>query len=198
MTTVIRVQKRSLCCGAIWLLYSAGAFAQSLQVPSPAKASRYAPGDTINITVTAQGSFDSVTVVGQDMGTAPLLSSPPYVLTLTTRNEISGKKTLTAVGFTSGGLTVFSAPISIDVESSAVVASLKPNLTTIHFRYIGQQIKVTPLATFNDGSAADVSSSSRITYTSQNMAVVTVAPDGTLTATGVGQTTVTIASGSVS
>jgi hypothetical protein len=190
--------KRMLACSVVGVLCGSVASAQSLQVTSPTGGTPYAPGDPIHISVSAQGSFASVTIVGQDIGTAPKVLRPPYSFTLITPNEVSGIRTLTAVGITGSGQVAFSTPVAIDIESSAAVASLHPNLTNLHFRYIGQQIKVSTLGTFTDGSAADVSSSSRITYTSQNSGVVKAGSDGTLTATGVGETTVAIAAGSVS
>ncbi|SRR6266446_10941895 len=191
---MIGISKReSLCCCASLLLWSAGAFGQSLQVTSPSSGLTFAPGDDINITVSAEGSFKSVTVVGQDIGTAPLRSAPPYVFSLTTPNEISGSRTLTAVGFTSTGGTVFSDPVSINVESAAGLVALKANLTSIRFRYVGQQIRVAILGIFSDSSLADISRSSRITYISANSSVVVAGSDGTLTATGAGQTNVVVA-----
>ena len=189
---------RILACCVVGVLCGATASAQSLQVTSPRGGSRYGPGDRIDVSVSAQGSFASIAVVGQEIGTAPRAFRPPYSFTLIAPNEVSGARTLVAVGVTGGGQVVFSPPVSIEIESSSPVASLHPNLTNIHFRYIGQQIKVTTLGTFSDGSAADVSSSSLITYTSQNTGVVKAGGDGILTATGVGETNVVIAAGSVS
>jgi hypothetical protein len=183
---------------SIQLFFAAYAWSQGLQITTPTNGATYSAGDAINVTVNVQGSYLSVTVIGQDIGTAPLLQTAPYIFSLTAPNETVGPKTLTAVGFTAPGVGVFSTPVTINIVSRAALVDLKPNLTSFRFRYIGQQVRISVLGTFGNGSAADVSKSSGITYTSGNPNIVNVSSDGTLRASGQGQTNVLIAYGTIS
>jgi hypothetical protein len=183
---------------ALPVLWCSCLCAQSLQIISPNNGSSFAPGDPINIIVNVQGTFASVAVVGQDIGTSLMVTSPPYAFSLIAPNQTSGAKTLTAVGFTGPGAALFSPPVMVEIESKASLVSLTVNVTTLKFQYLGQQIPLAVTGKFSDGSVADVSKSSKTSYMSGNTAVSSNSADGVAIAVGPGNTSLTIVYGTVS
>src|SRR5579862_3086486 len=137
---------------------------QVVQITSPANGTGFAPGDTISVAVSVQGSVRSVVVLGPQIGVSTLVNTPPYVFSMIAPKQIVGPQTITAVGFTGPGVGVFSAQIVVDVESNASLVALKPSWGSFQFRYITQQIPISVVGTFSDGSFADVTRSSRVAY----------------------------------
>ncbi len=176
------------------LAWSSDLGAQSLQITTPTSGFTFAPGDTITVAVNVQGtSFLSIAVVGEDIGISRSLTSPPYVFSFIAPNEKIGPKQLKAVGLTTSGAGVFSSPVTINVESQATLLTLKTNFTWLKFQYVGETVPLFVGGTFSDGSAANITKSSRITYISENPGVVAVTADGKITAVGPGSTKVTVA-----
>jgi hypothetical protein len=76
------------------------------------------------------------------MGASALLEKPSYLFSLTAPKNRLGPMTVTAVGFMGAGAGVFSAPITVDIESELNLVSLKANINSFRFRYIGQQLPI--------------------------------------------------------
>jgi hypothetical protein len=106
-------------------------------------------------------------------------------------NIASGRYELTATGRTTSGQHAESEPVEIDVERSdrpASIATLMPDLT---FEVPGETVPIILQAFFRDGSVVDVRRSSRVAYTSSDIAVASVDAGGVTTAVAPGRATVT-------
>jgi sugar lactone lactonase YvrE len=93
---------------------------------------------------------------------------------------------------------VESTPIQIDVERQDSPVSLTANPTFLTFLSIGSTLRINVLGTFADGSTLSITNSSQTLYFAANSSVVTVAPNGYVTAVGPGQSSVTARYGSIS
>jgi hypothetical protein len=173
---------------------------QAITITSPTNGTRVSPGQTITIQVaTATGaSFIAVQVVGEDIGIAPPLTSPPYSFTLTVPSNVVGPRNLTALGITSPENGIFSPSVVIDSETDAIATALHLNISQIAFQRTGQQMPLNVTATFADGTSLDITNSSLISYSPADSTIATVGPTGLVTAVGPGQTIVNVTYGTLS
>lgn len=164
----------------------------AIQITSPAAGTVVSPGQAITVTVAVAepDAFSAIGVVGQNIGFSPAETSGPFSFSLYIPSGLIGQKTLTAVGLTTSQNGLFSQPVTIDLEPSAPPTSLSVNLQTITFDANDEQFPLTITGTFSDGSTADLTQSSYMTYSSSNNALATVDSTGTITATGAGSASV--------
>jgi hypothetical protein len=163
---------------------------QAITITSPTNGTIVTPGQTITIQVaTATGTpFVAVQVVGEDIGFAPPLTTPPYSFTLTVPSNVIGPRNLTALGITSPENGIFSPSVVIDSETNATATALHLNISQIAFQRTGQQMPLNVTATFADGTNLDITKSSLISYGSADSTIATVGPTGLVTAGGPGTT----------
>jgi len=127
------------CAPLIILCISASLQAQpSLQITSPADGAVVYSGRPLSVTVAATGAFQVVAVYGQDpLPDAGPLYAPPYQFTIPIpANIASGKYSLSAAGATASGQGAESE-ITVDVERPDPPVSIKNEMRTIGFSYIG-------------------------------------------------------------
>lgn len=172
---------------------------QQVAITSPANGSVFAPGATINVTATVTGgNVVGVKVGAQDMGMTAYQLTAPYTLSLAVPSEVVGPRNLVAVGLIANETIVFSPPVTVDIEPTAVPTAINFQQSLIAFGYVGQQQRVGVTATFADGSTLDISKSTQLTLTSGNGSLVSVGSAGLLTGLAPGNTTVTAAYGNLS
>jgi hypothetical protein len=166
-----------------------------LQITAPADGTIVAPGQTLAVTVSspANVAFSSVGVIGErPLGLTDIATAVPAQFSIVIPANIAPRiYELTAMGTTASGQDVESEPIEIDVERSDMPTSLSALLPRIIFQAQGETSPITLVAKFPDGSAPDVTESSRVSYSSSNAAVASVDETGMVTAVGAGQATVT-------
>ena len=187
----------SLGFGLLLLLISRDAMA-GLRIISPVDGAVVAPGGTLTVTVAvdANSHYLNVRVLGEVIGLQGLAqgaAAPPYQFTFTMPADRIGPHQITAMGAIGAGRADFSAPVTIDLETTAAITRLSANRARVTFDYPGQQIPLVVTGTTETGAALDVSHSSRIGYHSADRAVAMIAGPRLLTAVGPGSTTVTVA-----
>lgn len=186
--------------GVIGCLIVSAAYAQQplLQIVSPANQSLAPEGQAITITVSADLSVQNIWLMTQSPlpEVQPTGSATQFILTLPT-NIPPGLYRISAIGSNASG-PVASAPIQIDVERQDAPVSLAANPTSLAFLSNGDTLSIDVEGTFADGSTLSITNSSQTLYFAANSSVVTVAPNGYVTAVGPGQSSVTARYGSIS
>jgi hypothetical protein len=172
--------------------------AQSLQITSPADGTTVNPGQSLTVTVTASGTFQSVVVAaGGPIGFSQSLSVAPFQFTLQVPTGIQpGLYPLGAMGFTSPGSPAFSNPITLDVERADAPVSLSVQPSLLHFFTVGPAGRVHVLGTFADGTTTNLTNSSLTSYSS--FGTVTAGSYGVVTAAASGGDVLQVAYGGLS
>jgi len=170
----------------------ATAHAQQVSITSPTNGSTYAPGSTINVTATVTGGVViGVKVGAQDMGMTTYQLTAPYTLSLPVPSKVIGPRNLVAVGLIANETIVFSPPVSVDIEPSAIPTAINFQQSLVAFGYAGQQQRVGVTATFADGSTLDITKSTQLTFASANPSLVSVDSTGLMTGLAPGTGSVT-------
>ncbi len=99
---------------------------------------------------------------------------------------------LTALGVTHAGNAIGSKWVRVAIERPDSPLQLKPYLSPLSFRYIGDDVNLSVLGTFADGSKVSLTRSTLTTYASDTPEVVTVDAQGTVTAVGPGSAKIII------
>ena len=164
--------------------------APALLISSPPTGTAVAPGQTVSVTLTspANTSFSGLVVSGgASLGYATVSSSVPASLSLPVSDDTPfGMYNLSASGLALSGDSVSATPIQVDIERSDVPTGMTPTPSTLGFDAIGQSLAVEILGAFADGTSADVTLSSYMTYSSTDPTVATVDPTGVVSAVGPG------------
>jgi hypothetical protein len=166
----------------------------ALQITSPAEGTVVAPGDTVAITVvvTPGSTYSLVQVLGEDLGFSDAGTAPPYVLSMTIPDDTVGPHLLTAVGVIGPDQADFSPPVTLQVETPAIITSLSVDPSDeVAFEYVGEQVALTVTGRTDAGALIDLSDSSQTRFQSADSAIAAVA-GGFLTAVGPGATTVSV------
>jgi len=119
-------------------------------------------------------------------------TSVPAQLTVAIPSTIAcGLYMLTAEGTTVSGQNVESDSIVIDVERPDFPIFLSTTLSALLLESQGQTTTLQLRATYLGGAVLDVTQSSYLTYSSSNIAVITVDTSGNVTAVAAGNASVT-------
>lgn len=177
-----------------------------LQIISPATGTLVTPGSVLAVLVANNSGFalTSVAIIAEDpigfTGLGVSGSRSAFELAVAIPSDInSGAYQLTAAASTATNAPLSSPPIAVDVERPDMPLSLQAEPTGIDFRFAGEQIPLIVTAAFADGTFADVTRSSLVTYKSDDEAVAVVDEEGLVAAMGPGSngtTTVTVTYGS--
>jgi Dockerin type I domain/Bacterial Ig-like domain (group 2) len=173
----------------------AGQTAQ-LKITEPVAGATVFTNSTLRVVVEASPeAFPGGVTVDNPFGEPPApITSPPYVFTIPVGAGIEPREYLiTAVG--GGGArrqAGFSDPVPVQVERKESPTALKVTPTVLPFSFVGDQMPLTVLATFSDGGTVGMDESTRTQYSTQDSNVAIVSENGTVIATGPGQTTITI------
>jgi hypothetical protein len=166
----------------------------SLRITSPADGTVVRAGQTLTVTVVASGArFQQVIIISQDpIGFSRPLMAPPYEFPIEIPADISPRRYwLTADGATAPGEGVRSDSISIVVERPDPPARLSAEPSLLEMR-VNDPGFLRVIATYADGSTADVSQSATTVYSSDSADIVKVTNDGRVTAVGPGSAKITI------
>jgi len=170
-----------------------------LQFTSPLNEPSLAEGQTVTIAVSADPSVQNVWVMAQ----APLpdvqpTSSPTQFTMRLPTNMTPGVYQIGAVGSNSSG-DVESAPVLIDVEREDAPVSVTVNPANFQLFGVGSQLPLQIFGKYGDGARLFLSNSTLTQLVSSDTAVATVngatssGPNiATITAAGLGQTTITV------
>ncbi|HEY1206582.1 MAG: Ig-like domain-containing protein [Bryobacteraceae bacterium] len=175
--------------------------AQTLQITSPVDGAVVRPGQAVAVSVSASGaSFQRMVVIGWNpIGLSQILAAPPWQFLVQIPSDISLRRyALTANGVITPGNTVYSAPISIDVERSDTPESVKVQPSTLLGLSVGDTGCLIVQATYADGTTPDISQATQIVYASDTSAVATVNNIGMVTAVAPGSAKITITYGGIS
>jgi Big-like domain-containing protein len=169
----------------------------SLQISSPSNGAVVAAGQTLSITVTSPTglSFQMVALIGPDpIGFNTSGTSMPAQFSIPIPPDADcGIYNLTADGLTQSGQSVTSAPIQIDIERSDLPAALSTlDSSSVVLESMGEQVHSTVLAHFADGSIADVTRSTLVSFASSDTAVATVDSSGAITAQSAGSAMINV------
>jgi hypothetical protein len=169
---------------------------QTFQITTPLPGSLVYSGQTLTVTVDAGSTaYQNVTVLGPAQGSAtkPALTGPPYRFSIPVAPDTtSGPQSIQVIGIpASGGDAVFSS-ITVDVERPDSHQSLKLNLGSLHFGFVGEELPEGVTGVFADGSLVDLDYSTYLTYVSDSPSVATADGRGMVTAVAPGFANVTI------
>lgn len=166
-------------------------FQVALQITSPADGAVFHRGDTVTVVVTPTSGTGYQAVV---LNTDPDLminkglglinpAGPPYQFSFTIpNNAVIGLHFVNAIAGTRGQRPVSSHNIHIDVEPSATITSMKIQPSSISLGPRGDHERLRVYGTFADGSVADITQSTQITYKSSDPSIATVNSMGLVTA----------------
>jgi len=169
---------------------------QTLQITSPLPGSVVYSGQTLTVTVDlGSTAYQDVTVLGPARGssTSTALTGPPYRFSIPVPpNTTSGLNPIVVIGIPASGGDAVSSSIRVDVERPDSPQSLKLNLGSLHFGFVGEEGPLGVTGVFADGSLVDLDSSTYITYASDTPSVATADGRGMVTAVAPGFANVTI------
>ena len=165
-----------------------------LQITAPANNTIVNPGQTLSIALTSPNNTAAKAgVLGETpIGATTMATSFPAQLSLAIPQEIRlGKYLLTATGITSGGQSISSGAVTIDVERSDMPTRLRADPKQILFDSPGETIPLAVMATFPDGSVFDAERSTNVTLASSNTGIVTIDQYAHVKALAQGSATIT-------
>src|ERR1035438_534805 len=168
--------------------------AQTLQITSPADGSVAYSGQTLNVAITASGTFQYVAVLVQGPLSSPQpLTAPPYQFAIQVPSTIaSGRYGMTPTGITASGQVVDMDPIAIDIERADAPQKLTTQISALYMDYIGDRGNLIVYGQFADGSTVDLTYSSLLAYSPDTPTVATVDANGLVTAVGPGRANIVI------
>lgn len=187
----------------------------TLRITSPPEGAIVNAGQVLTVTVEASptDAFKEVVVIGHDpIGFSQVLDQPPYKFTLPIPLQITPRRggyMITADGTLAPGQGARSVPVSIHVERAdipitlipgdyALPLSLYPSSTSVHvyrslhLAKVGWAEMLYVLGVFPDQKQVDLTESSYLRYSSDNLRVARVDETGTVLATGIGSAHIAI------
>lgn len=170
---------------------SSSAQPAGLAITSPSNGQRFSVGDTITVIVTSPAGLqmDTLQVTG-GFFEAPI-AFPVTLSVPVLANGKLGVGYIDASGYTIGGVAVQAAPVEIVVEKAERPTALSAEDSSLVFRTPGYDLPVRFVARFADGSRLTVNESTKMSYTSSNLAVAAVDAVGTVSSIGVGAARIT-------
>ena len=181
------------------LCTAATAAAQSLQIVSPADGTVVSPGQVVTISVvTSGGNFDMVTVFGPgSFVPAGVLTAPPYRFSFQVPPGISpGRYVFVATGTTGPGQPHYSKGIALEVELPNTPVKLTVSPSVLTDMSVGDRGYLSDVeAAFADGTTRLVDKSKRISFHSDDPAIVTIDNRGLYTAVAPGSTSISVSYG---
>jgi hypothetical protein len=173
----------------------------SLRIVSPSSNALVRPGRKLDVTVIAEGTFETVGVsaggpLSEGFLGVDLIAPKPshgriYLFSIQIpKNADPGLYYLTAAGTTASGAMFDSDPISIDVEPADVPpVTLEPSAITLQ---IGSSQMLSACSKYADGTEVNLNGSSRINFVSQAPDIAGVERDGKVVGRSAGSTKIVV------
>ncbi|MCL5024393.1 MAG: Ig-like domain-containing protein [Nitrospirae bacterium] len=182
-------------------------------ITEPKPGTIYHPGDRVTLRVVTDPNEQPVAVYlyATNMQYSDLYSAPPYELTFTIPADFTGKDILVASErFSDDKIIETQVEITVILPTNITLQGINASPTFILLQkmpsgsdpndvraYETDSLAVS--GTYSDGVKREITASaSGTTYTSSNEKVVTVSPDGKVTAQGLGNATITVRNGKYS
>ena len=148
---------------------------------------------TARVAASPQGVFHSVGFhATHPLESSQVLTRPPYEFTVQIPPDIASREySLRTTGLTGPRPGTDSQSVSMKVERPDAPVSVSSEPSMLRLR-VGDPGFLRVVATYGDGSTADVSQSRRTTYSSDSPDVVTVSRDGRVSAVGIGSANIVI------
>jgi Bacterial Ig-like domain (group 2) len=167
----------------------------NLQITSPAEGTVVHAGETLLVDVTASGGpFEFVSVSASDLRGGEMLKSAPYRFSLQVpMPKKPGPTNITAIGKT-GSLTMFSLPVSVDIERLDAPEAIFIDRSVIGTERlsVGQQGRIYVYGKLSDNPLVNLTESSLTTYEPDTKGVVSVTKDGYTTGLAAGATNIVV------
>jgi hypothetical protein len=171
-------------------------------ITSPVEGTTVMAGKPVAISVNiTSGSYPAgIAIIGQDpLGDAdiqPVSGSMMHFSLMIPANTPPNSYAITAVGMSTRGELVTSAPVNIQVEGADKPTFLVIYPASIAFAVAGDTTEPTVVAQFTGGSSLEVTHSSRLVIRSEDPTVAVIR-DGVITAVGPGHTSIAFQYGPV-
>jgi large repetitive protein len=197
---------RILTLTAVFMALPAFAQQDMLRIVSPASGTVVSPGQTVTVAVSADPSVEKLVLMGQNpLGIAKTNSnaaagiwargegeaSPQHFQLMVPVATRPGIYHVTAMGRTASG-EVQSEALLLDVERPQDPARIWAEPAMMHFTSRGDQIPLRVLGAYEGGTQAELTKSSKVSYTSQDPRIATVNAEGIVTAVNPGKTTISV------
>jgi hypothetical protein len=173
----------------------------ALVITSPSTGTVVNPGETITISVTVNsGTYPKgIAIIGGEAGgpgvmAGPLSGPSPSFSVTIPANADSGPFAISANGIDSSGKFDSSFQVTLDVERSGSLVSLRVDPPTIHFQNVGQSLPLTVIGVSANGSWQGLTHSSLLHITSNDTAIASVQNDS-IKASGPGNTHILVSYG---
>jgi hypothetical protein len=186
----------------LWMTIGAAALSAqpTIQIMSPVNGASVTAGQKIavKLVVSPPNSLRTIGLAGtNDIGFWPASTAPPFQFSFTIPVfALSGEAVLTAIGATSPGHLIFSAPVKIVVAPSPIPIGLigEPSILQLALRETG---RLRAMGWLRSGRQVDLTQSPETTFSTSGT-VATVSRDGVVTPIAPGIDTITIAYGGLS
>ena len=169
-----------------------------VEIISPADGSIVSPCQVLQMEVQPVGGFVVKAILLASPFDGRTFSAPPFVVDVSVPIEAAGSFNLVALARgTSGHLA--SDTISLIVQQVADLELLSVTPSRYHFARFGSTSLIFVTGTYSDGVGREIADAALGTsYASNDTSVVTVSPDGIMTAQGPGAAVVTVSNSDVS
>lgn len=173
-----------------------------VKITTPANGQRFAPGDTVSVTVTIapplQANDVSLNVAG--VGSEPGINydGSRYQVSFAIPDTFAGPLQLTPAITDTSNNPIMGVTTTIAVRPATAPTSLTLPQATYILTKVGQAERVSVVGNYPGGSQRDLTSAAAgTTYVSSNTKVLTVDSDGNVKAVGFGTAVVTVSNGGV-
>ena len=165
-----------------------------IHIQSPASGQSVLPGSALEVVISDATLTDVLVVTPDDVIAA---TGQPLKARIDIPATVIGEYTIGVIGTFAGETARATATTSVHVVPNAATVSLilSPVET---FMMVGDSERITVRAIFADGISREITGAATVTYSSSNISVAIVRPDGTLLAVGPGQASVTATAGDAS
>jgi hypothetical protein len=162
----------------------------TLRITSPVEGASVIAGDTLTVTVAAEGGFVPQTVLVFTPRSVARSTTPPFTTNVRVPLDASGPIALFAIGFDASRGFVISDSVLVNAVTTAALATVRivTQDPILYGSGLGRQLLV--VGDFEDRVRRNITAGAGTEYLTSNAAIVTVSPDGIITAVGPGIATV--------
>ncbi|HUT83216.1 MAG TPA: choice-of-anchor D domain-containing protein, partial [Thermodesulfobacteriota bacterium] len=170
----------------------------TVEITNPIDGQTFQPGDTVTVEITVSNE-NAIVLLSTSTGESALIEQPPYTFQFVIPSEAIGPLIITAgarddVGFIASD----EVTISVAQIASLIGMALYPDSPMIPMS-LGSSVPLTVYGLYGDSVTRNITGSGcGTTYSSSNLAVAVVSPDGMITANSAGEAIITVTNSGVS